>query len=88
MNDLYNKFRFTRKDLFHLYNETVIKFVFKHTSFFIEIHDFGNFSNWDLVDSVNAAAESAGLVIPDEMKLIKHGYGFFLRRTGLQAHIR
>ncbi len=82
MNNLYNKFRFTRKDLFHPGNEKALRFVFEQVAFFLEYHPDGLFSNRELAESVNMASVSAGLAIPEEVKLVQFVMDFFCDELG------
>lgn len=88
MTELYNKFRFSRKHLFHSGNEKSLKFVFEQVSFFLEYHPDGSFSNSELSESVSAAAKSKGIIIPDEMKLIQLVMDFFCDELGLKTTFR
>lgn len=87
MDNLYNKFRFARKDLFRLYDEAKLGFVFYQVSFFLKIYDYGTFSSFDLADSVNAAAESRGLATPVDLALIKQVMYFFCGEYGYDSSL-
>ena len=82
MNDLYNKFRFVRKDLFHLYNEKDVRFVFEQILFFLDYHFNVDFSNRELAESVRAAAKSGGIIITEETKLIQQIMDYFCDELG------
>ena len=82
MIDLYNKFRFARKDLFRIYDEVLLRFVFYQVSFFIKLYDYGTFSSFDLSDSVNMAAKSGGYATPVNMTLIIQVMDFFCVEYG------
>lgn len=85
MTELYNKFRFSGKHLFHSGNEKSLKFVFEQVSFFLGYHPDGSFSNSELNESVSAAAKSKGIFISDQMKLIQLVMDFFCAELGLKT---
>ena len=85
MDDLYNKFRFTRKDIFRGRSESMVQFVFFQISFFLEYHECGDFSNSRLTKSVDMAAESAGILIPDKAMLIHQVMDFFCEELGFKG---
>lgn len=82
MNNLYNKFRFARKDIFSGRSESIVQFVFFQVSFFLGFFKDGYFSFGELSRSVDMAAESAGILIPDKALLVNQVMDFFCGEYG------
>ncbi len=82
MDDLYNRFRFTRKDIFRGRSENIVQFVFFQVSFFLDLFEDGYFFHKDLSKSVNLAAECSGLIIPDQELLVHQVMDFFCEELG------
>jgi hypothetical protein len=88
MEEDYNRFRFRNRKLYNRYSEKTVRFTFEQVSFFLEYHEDGGFSNRELTESINLAAKSAGIMIPDETELIEAVTDFFCDKLGLNRSFR
>lgn len=85
MDDLYNRFRFEDKDIFRGRRESTVHFVFYQVSFFLEVFKDGYFSYRELSRSVDLAAKSTGIIIPDQEIIIQHVMDFFCHEMGFKC---
>lgn len=88
MESDFNRFRFRNRQLFRLYSERIIKFVFEQVSFFLEYLGEGDFSSRELIDFVNESAKSCNLMLPGDTALVNTVMDYFCEEQGLCRSFR